>query len=83
MPIPPMGEWVRVEVADVEAEFRARKSDAAWMEKWHALVGKMEPGDELWAYNTPKELWQMLGGRAGYAVKRSGEIIDDLVVIMN
>ncbi|APR75916.1 Hypothetical protein A7982_01263 [Minicystis rosea] len=32
----------------------------------------MIPGDELWYFKSPPELWRSLAGAAGYATVRNG-----------
>lgn len=51
---------------------------ARWLAKWHAFVGRMTDGDELWYFESPAETWAGLSGAAGYALVRSGQIIDSL-----
>jgi hypothetical protein len=43
--------------------------------RWEEFIRAMEPGDELWHYKSPKETWNSLCGRAGYAIVRKGEIV--------
>jgi len=52
-------------------------------EAWKALVDRMEEGDEVWAFNSPKETWEKMFGRAGIAVVREGKIVDMLVTKLN
>lgn len=36
----------------------------------------LRPGDELWQFNSGKKSRAMLGGRAGYALVRAGQVVD-------
>jgi hypothetical protein len=43
----------------------------------------MLPGDEVWEFSSPPELWQRLMGRAGIALVRNGRSIAHVVTRMN
>jgi len=43
----------------------------------------MEQGDELWEFNSDDQSWEMLAGRAGLALARDGEIVADILTMMN
>jgi hypothetical protein len=43
----------------------------------------MLPGDEIWEFSSPPELWQRLMGRAGIALVRNGRSIAHVVTKMN
>jgi hypothetical protein len=43
----------------------------------------MLPGDEVWEFSSPPELWQKLMGRAGVALVRDGRSIAHVVTRMN
>jgi hypothetical protein len=43
----------------------------------------MLPGDEVWEFSSPPELWQKLMGRAGIALVRNGRSIAHFVTDMN
>ena len=80
----------RVTVAEAEAAAAARPKLRGPAEpfgyirgEWLAMTGAMEAGDELWEFSSPEESWVKLCGRQGYAVTRTGEIIDFIVTIMN
>ena len=51
--------------------------------RWRALVSKMQDADELWTFSSSDESWVHLGGRAGIALVRRGEIVDSIVTEMN
>jgi hypothetical protein len=44
---------------------------------------RMLAGDEIWAFSSPPETWQMLAGRAGVALVRDGRPIGYVVTLMN
>jgi hypothetical protein len=52
-------------------------------DRWQELLAQMQPGDELWQFNSPKENWQGLAGRAGISLVRDGKVIDSLVTCMS
>jgi hypothetical protein len=41
------------------------------------------PGDEVWAFLSPPQLWQKIMGRAGIALVREGRSIAHFVTGMN
>jgi hypothetical protein len=43
----------------------------------------MQPGDELWEYDTGPERWAHLCGEMGYAIVRSGRVVDFTILMMN
>ena len=49
-----------------------------WVVKWQALIAKMIAGDELWFFESPSETWGRFAGAAGYALVRSGHIVDSI-----
>jgi hypothetical protein len=60
-------------------EWLASGPSPQWAEKWREFIGQMAAGDELWFFESPTETWGNLAGRAGYALVRSGHVIDSLV----
>jgi hypothetical protein len=52
-------------------------------DRWEALKTRMQPGDELWTFASSDQSWRDLAGRAGIALVRDGEIIDQLITMMN
>jgi hypothetical protein len=49
-------------------------------ERWAA---RMEVGDELWTWSTPRWSWQNLCGRAGLAIVRGGKPVDYAITMLN
>ena len=47
------------------------------------LVATMQPGDELWHYDSDEEDWTNLCGEMGFAIVRSGEVVASDMHIMN
>jgi hypothetical protein len=86
-------EWLqkRLTVAEAEAAHMVRND---WLGpnpvpfgfvngKWRALLLEMKEGDELWAFSSSRESWAHLGGRAGIALVRDGEVVDSLITARN
>jgi hypothetical protein len=44
-------------------------------QKWNDFKNQRQANDELWSFNSPKERWDSLAGRAGYAWVRSGKVV--------
>lgn len=70
-------DWLQrmITIVDAETNFPGKE--------WQELVSGMRPGDELWEYRSPPDSWDALAGCAGYALVRDGEVIDDIVTVMN
>ena len=48
-----------------------------------ALAAEMQPGDELWHYDSDPEDWQHLCGEMGFAVVRGGRVVASEMHLMN
>lgn len=77
--------WITARVVDSPGEFdweggRYNPSDNPGIQE---LLDLMVTGDELWKFNSGKESWQHLAGRAGYVVVRHGQQVAHLTTIMN
>ncbi len=48
-----------------------------------AFLDRRDPGDELWVYCSNPDTWKRLCGRAGFAIVRSGEVVDFYQAIIN
>ena len=40
-------------------------------------------GAETWFYRSPDEFWEGMCGREGIALVKDGEVLDDLLTVMN
>ena len=47
------------------------------------LTQKMKPGDEIWTYSTPAEMWGSLAGQMGVLILRRCTIVDEIFTLMN
>lgn len=50
---------------------------------WERLLSQMQKGDELWEFNSDDQSWDSLAGRAGLALVRDGEVVTDIITMMN
>lgn len=50
-------------------------------EKWREFVRQIEPGDELWSFETPEKMIVNKTGAIGYAILRDGETVDTLIMV--
>ena len=81
----------RLTVAEAEAEHMVRDDRLGpdpipfgWSAAgWRALVAAMQPGDELWEYDSPQEDWDRLMGSSGIALVRGGTVVATHVCRMN
>ena len=77
--------WITAKVADSPSEFdwengRYKRQEHPGIQD---LLDLMVPDDELWKFNSGKESWQHLAGRAGYVVLRKGQQVGHLTTVMN
>ena len=81
-----MREWLtkRVTVTEAEAAHMHEGVPFGYCNReWVAFKEKILPGDQLWEFRSPNESWAIMGGRAGIALVRGGEVIASLVTRMN
>ena len=52
-------------------------------QEWMSLKEKIQEGDELWEFSSPKYCWVHRAGRAGISIVRKGEIVDSIITLMN
>jgi hypothetical protein len=50
---------------------------------WRRLLDAMQPGDEVWEFCSPPEMWDDEGGRAGYVLVRAGRTIEVVLTSIN
>jgi hypothetical protein len=64
----------------VEEDLASEVRSDAWLKQWTALLGRMEPGDELWDYHHDDEgpEGRVYDWRSGYALVRDGRIVDHI-----
>lgn len=76
---------------ELEAENMAHREDL-WPapipfgflnDQWKQLLALEQPGDELWTYSSGAGSWENLGGRAGVALVRNGEVVAHIMTYMN
>jgi hypothetical protein len=53
----------------------------ALTDAWRSFVGRMGPGDELWAFSSPDETHRQKLGCQGFAIVRGGTIRDTLITL--
>jgi uncharacterized protein (TIGR02996 family) len=66
-------------VREIQSRLRRRITGAelpAQMAEWEWMETKMQPGDELWEYNTAEDTWPNLHGEMGYAIVRNGKVVE-------
>jgi hypothetical protein len=84
-------EWLteKTTIEDTEADiFRYSGPEQQapgdpWYDDWQEFKAQLKPGDELWNWSSPPESWRMMGGRAGVAIVRNGEIVAVHLIHMN
>lgn len=51
--------------------------------QWLYMLRIMEDGDRLFEFRSPEETWKCFAGLEGVALVRNGEIVADLVMLLN
>ena len=73
-------EMIRSGVSDRSlADLLANGPSPVWVKKWIKFIERRMPGDELWVFESPSETWEDMSGTAGYALVRSGQIVDSII----
>ena len=52
-------------------------------DQWLIILKIMEKGDKLYEFRSPEESWRNYAGIEGIALVRNGEIVADLVILLN
>jgi hypothetical protein len=52
-------------------------------ERWEKLKDQFEVGDSYYEYCSPPETWDQRRGQAGIALVRDGNVIDEIVTVLN
>lgn len=66
-------EWVSSRASSPEAV--QRRSEACDCQPVLDLIAKMQPGDELRTFRTPKATWPARAGYRGYVLWRDGAVV--------
>ncbi len=61
--------------------FGGWSSDAK--KEWATFMSRLEAGDQLWRFRSPRETWDSRAGRAGVAIVRNSEVVAAYVTAMN
>ncbi len=51
--------------------------------EWKQLSEQIQPGDELWEFESPIEYWDSLCGSSGVALVRGGLVVAEVTIDMN
>ncbi len=77
-------DWCKTTLEEAEARHPVlvRGSSRLYPE-WQALRAAMQPGDEILAFFSSPVSWQVLCGRGGFALVRAGQVVREVVMILN
>lgn len=78
-----LSEWLTQQAENAPTAQHRNLSPMASMRirmAWQKLRNEAREGDELWAFETPSNVWKTLGKHTGYALVRNGKIIKSSVV---
>ena len=64
----------------VIAKFRDRPF-GHMTDAWRNFIAGMEPGDELWSFQTPDKMIKSKMGAIGFAIRREGKTIDSFTMV--
>jgi hypothetical protein len=80
-------EWISRRKSSPEVVKRARihgvKTEASQKDRVIELIRRMQPGDELRKFESPRETWKLRRGRRGYVVLRNGKPLFAIVTMLN
>ena len=51
--------------------------------QWRIMLQLMRKGDKFYQFRSPDETWDNFAGKEGVALVRNGEIVADLVILLN
>src|SRR5437762_44846 len=80
-------QWLRerITLEQAEAHYAALERDTltligttgGWLPYFRKeIVAEMQPGDELWLYDSGPEAWAHLHGEKGLALVREGQVVE-------
>ena len=73
-----------VDMDEIESDWLDKPSPyGVPSEEWEELKSQMKEGDEIRAFSSPKDYWENLAGRSGYALVREGKAIAGIITMMN
>jgi hypothetical protein len=86
--------WLRERVTLEQAEARYAEFErdtrallgttGGWLDYFRdKIAARMQPGDELWLYDTGPEAWANLSGERGLAHVRGGRVVGLIMELMN
>jgi hypothetical protein len=82
--IPPAWLCDAVDIDEIERDWLDKPGPCGVpKQKWGELRAQMMDGDEIRAFSAPKDVWQQLAGRAGYALVRKDRPIACIITLMN
>lgn len=80
-------EWLKEKVVSIEDLEREHTRNGVVFggvnQRWLSLKEQMQPGDELWFFNSDQQSWASLAGRAGFVIMRNGEAVASMVTVMS
>ncbi len=74
---------VPIEVLENRPKPKSKKMLEVWIGKVSKIKTALAQGGELWSFSSPPKTWANMGGRAGYAVVRNGEVVEAIVTLRN
>jgi len=78
-------EQAEARYADLEqATLQLMGTTGGWLDYFREqIAAEMQPGDELWLYDTGAEAWAHLHGERGLALVRDGQVVGLIMECMN
>jgi hypothetical protein len=76
-------EWLRDETSLERVQGELQATNDGFQTEWREFLAQMQLGDQLHDFLSPPETWQLMAGRAGYAIVRDGKVVDAFITILS
>ncbi len=80
-------EWISRRKSSPEVVERGRihgvKAEVSQKDRVIQMIRRMQPGDELRKFESPRETWKRRRGRRGYVVLQDGKPLFAVVTMLN
>lgn len=75
--------WLERRIAAEEVDSIISSKSAPYYAALSEFIEGLQQGDEVWKFNSPPETWELLMGRAGFAIVRDGMPVEAVVTRLN
>lgn len=78
-----LARWELVDAGPAQVEEFVAGIKPKFRTEWQKFISAALPGDSLWAFRSPRETWNDLAGRAGFAIVRNGKPVAALMTMIS